>query len=523
MNFIMWNLIEMARSLKRQGKFLFVFEAYRLFTIFSNRFKKSCRDLVCFTSVKIRLPWAYAYYKMGERLVHELFLVIDSDDYQPEIADQVYHQALELLERACQLRPNYVEAARSMYAMAILTGRTDAWIAAQHRSIEYQENRAKLAGLSKHNFRILASGPIFSTIGNTLTLDAWIKAGILGLRPPWRSLILVDPKLKGRASNQCLLDYFEPYIDFVENPIELSQLHPLASELLAHHDYYPYYFDKKALPYSHSAAVWIQTEWDKQGREPLLQLKDEHRKRGWDMLEKMGVPKDSWFVTTHVRESGFKSKESYRDSDISDYFEAYKEITARGGWVIRLGDASMKPLPPMPNVFDYALSSAKSDCMDVFLLGAARFMIGTSSGPTTVSYAFGVPVAMTNNLPTVATYLGRKDLFLPRLMCHLDDRRFLHLEELMTEPYSMAAWDTIFTNVLGVDNIPNTPEEIAELVIEMLNKLDGTLAYTEEEEGLQQRFKSLTAEREVMIGLPGFEVQCRLGRHFLNQHQHLLG
>ena len=57
----------------------------------------------------------------------------------------------------------------------------------------------------------------------------------------------------------------------------------------------------------------------------------------------------------------------------------------------------------------------------------------------------------------------------------------------------------------------------------MMDKLDGALSYTEEEEALQQRFKSLTAEREVMIGLPGFEVQCRLGRQFLNQYQHLLG
>ena len=108
-------------------------------------------------------------------------------------------------------------------------------------------------------------------------------------------------------------------------------------------------------------------------------------------------------------------------------------------------------------------------------------------------------------------------------MRRLDDHRLLNLEELMTRPYNMGGADCIYKNVLGVETIPNTSKEIADLVVEMMDKLDGTISYTEEEEALQQRFKSLTAEREVMIGLPGFEVQCRIGSYFLNQHQHLLG
>ena len=82
--------------------------------------------------------------------------------------------------------------------------------------------------------------------------------------------------------------------------------------------------------------------------------------------------------------------------------------------MIRIGDTSIQPLPAMPNVFDYTVSRAKSDWMDVFLLAASRFMIGTSSGPAGVSYVFGVPIAMSNNLPSAATYLSKEDLFLPR-------------------------------------------------------------------------------------------------------------
>ena len=93
----------------------------------------------------------------------------------------------------------------------------------------------------------------------------------------------------------------------------------------------------------------------------------------------------------------------------------------------------------------------------------------------------------------------------------------------MTLPYSMGVIDGMYKNIFQVETIPNTSEEIADAVVEMLEKLDGTLRYTGQDEALHARFKSLTADREVMIGLPGFEIQCRLGRGFLRNHQHLLG
>ena len=93
----------------------------------------------------------------------------------------------------------------------------------------------------------------------------------------------------------------------------------------------------------------------------------------------------------------------------------------------------------------------------------------------------------------------------------------------MTLPYSMGGMDGMYRNIFQVETIQNTSGEIADAVVEMLEKLDGSLRYTEQDEALQARFKSLSAKREVMIGLPGFELQCRLGRGFLRNHQALLG
>ena len=76
---------------------------------------------------------------------------------------------------------------------------------------------------------------------------------------------------------------------------------------------------------------------------------------------------NDWFVTCHVREPFYKDRDDYRDSDISSFFLAFKEIVANGGWVIRMGDKSMSPIPKMNNVIDYATSEHKSDWMDIFL------------------------------------------------------------------------------------------------------------------------------------------------------------
>ncbi len=104
--------------------------------------------------------------------------------------------------------------------------------------------------------------------------------------------------------------------------------------------------------------------------------------RGIEAIKTIGIQKDAWFVTLHVREGKFGEHqvvEPFRDADPTSYLDAVTAVTNRGGWVVRTGDGSMSPLPKMQNVFDYATSELNCYWMDVFLCAAARFMIGTSS------------------------------------------------------------------------------------------------------------------------------------------------
>ena len=81
---------------------------------------------------------------------------------------------------------------------------------------------------------------------------------------------------------------------------------------------------------------------------------------------------------------------------MEDYFSSVKAITDAGGIVIRLGDKSMKKLPKMEGVIDYAHSPHKSQSMDIFLAANCRFVIGTTSGLTTVCLGFDTPMVLVN-------------------------------------------------------------------------------------------------------------------------------
>ena len=68
----------------------------------------------------------------------------------------------------------------------------------------------------------------------------------------------------------------------------------------------------------------------------------------------------------------------------------------------------------------------------------------------------------------------------------------------------------------GIKVEDNTPEEINELVLEMLDKLEGKIKYTEEDEALQERFKALPTPYGTN------PANCRIGREFLRKYAGLL-
>jgi putative glycosyltransferase (TIGR04372 family) len=264
-------------------------------------------------------------------------------------------------------------------------------------------------------------------------------------------------------------------------------------------------------PYTREVA--IQAQWDAEGHGPLLALTDLDQKRGQECLQSLGVPADAWFVALHVR-GGREKARSTRDADIATYRMAIESIVARGGWVFRMGDPSMEPLPPMPQVIDYAHSEARRDWMDVFLWARCRFFIGIQSGPLMVPPTFGVPCVITNwSSPAIRLWFTR-DLYIFKLHWSETEARYLSFTEVSSSALASAESSDYLAS-RGIKLVDNTPEEINDVVVEMLDRLDGKLKYSKEDEQLQERFNRTSVSNTQ-------NTNARIGRDFLRKWAHLV-
>lgn len=255
------------------------------------------------------------------------------------------------------------------------------------------------------------------------------------------------------------------------------------------------------------------------GRPPLLALDPEHAARGEAALARLGLPPGQWFVALHVRHGGYKRdhadhRKRHMNSDVMTYVPAIRAIVERGGWVVRLGDAAVPPLPAMERVIDLAVSPARSDWLDVYCLARARFLLGTGSGPTQVAASFGVPVAVANLFPVTMTGSSSQDVVWPKLLRRRDDGRLVPFADLFRPPLLEQTFaDTL--DRLGIDVVDNRPDELVALVEEMYARLTGTWRTSPEDDALQARYHTLAPT-------PAVAQVGRMCTAFLRQHEALL-
>ena len=242
---------------------------------------------------------------------------------------------------------------------------------------------------------IAPSGRTHGALGElSFGLDVFLKARALGWIDDFEVLFIAP---EGDAMNRCLLDYWREHLRIIEDPAEAQECRRRYGTSVFPLDYIP--VDGGRVLVRELAYALVRKRWAEEKRPPLLRISPDHAARGRARLRELGVPNDAWFAVLHVREAtyyesqGFKREllNDLRNGRVEDYGPAIRAITGRGGWVIRMGDASATPLPPMPRAIDYAHSQARSDWMDIFLIGASRLLVGTNSGPAMAAIAFGTP------------------------------------------------------------------------------------------------------------------------------------
>lgn len=348
----------------------------------------------------------------------------------------------------------------------------------------------------------------------------YIKAGMVGARRKYRGIMLGS---RGMVANECLRDYWRPFFKIITNPIIELPMRPLAWMKPIRYELYPADAEictaegKQVKGFPAFDDVFTRY-YDEYGNRPLIKLDREHQIRGRRALERLGLPRDAWFVSVHVREDGFISspRTRHRNRDITDYITALDVITSGGGWVVRLGNPTMTRLPNLPKVIDYVFTDARSDWMDIFLLASCRFFLGSDSGPSVVPPLFGRQCAIVDGFPMGHGWWPG-DLYIKKLYRSLSDDRLLSFPEILQSELR-DAWvpDQWASN--GIIPEENSPEEIANLTKEMMDRVEGVARYTEEDERAQRAYSSLLLSRTTPFT---FGARSRIGRDFLRKYADL--
>ena len=373
--------------------------------------------------------------------------------YIPEwkqIADGHWDDAISSLTG----RPLDVEGYFVLGAALHARGSMGKAISVWQECMEIEAGKIRKAGLPQRRRYV---GPQFTnSIGHTALLDVLAKQRILGLSSH-EIVVVYDRRMVGNAS---YLSYWNPYFKMIDDPKSRF----VRSTAFRVAEFLPTLFPHgTGWGWVHDVAASIEDQWLAQKRAPLLKLPTDDEERARLALEQVGVPRDAWFVTIHVREGQLSAR---RDAGIASYFKAIRRVTDAGGWVLRLGNPTMAKMPDMPQTVDFA-HRERRDWLDVFLIAAPRFLIGTNSGPAWAAGTFGTPALLTNWAPIgIQSHFRNTVTLNKRLWSHAKGRD-LTIGEQMTEPLAYAESEQILKRE-GIVAIPNSEDEIADATEGML-------------------------------------------------------
>ncbi|MCI4665060.1 MAG: TIGR04372 family glycosyltransferase [Neomegalonema sp.] len=361
--------------------------------------------------------------------------------------------------------------------------------------------------LAKTDIRFVVSG-FPHRIGHLAAeFDLLFKEIELGKRAKMRPIMLLAP---GQAANDALLDVWRQKVRIIENRLLGKLLGPLLNYPdIVHYTTTPFLAFDSASPYPALLAEWGD-------RPPVVELPEKMRSDGLAALKRWGMRDDGWFVCVHNREPGYSPADEaihrHRNANILNYREAMEEIVAQGGFVVRMGDPTMRQLPEIEGVYDYAHSEERAPYLDIFLASQCRFFVGTTSGLMAVATLFNRPCAMTNTVPYgMAPGTSPRDVSILKLLKDEQGRsyRFSTVFE-----HGVSRWRSAeaFRNA-RIHVVQNTPDEIRDLVLEMIERDEGRFVQSEDDRILQQVFLGHLGPTDYSYGS-----QASVGRAFLRKY-----
>ncbi len=235
------------------------------------------------------------------------------------------------------------------------------------------------------------------------------------------------------------------------------------------------------------------------GTKPHLSFTDEEEERGRRFLESLGIKDGTPYICLNVRDAAYynavgmqNARHAFRDSSIENYVLAAEALVDRGFVVLRMGREVETPLvSARKKIVDYAYRQMGDEFMDVYLGANCYMCLSTGSGFDAIPAIFRRPVSYVNLLPieapassqTYHVYLGKAHLDVKTgkqlSFREIVDRNFVY--GISTEAYLKN----------GISLKENSPEEILDVAIETIERMQGTWIPDPVGERLQDKFRQI--------------------------------
>ena len=266
------------------------------------------------------------------------------------------------------------------------------------------------------------------------------------------------------------------------------------------------------------------------GAPPHLSFTPREIELGNKTLREMGLSEGDRFVCFIVRDAAYTkmafpekdmSYHDYRNCDVDDYILAAETLADRGLFVLRMGSIVAKPLRSShPRVIDYANSNFRSEFMDVFLGARCEFCVSDGLGFYAIPAAFRRPNAYVNYSPFHMFYSSRAcDLGIAKTVSSLKTGKRLNLSQMGENGIAQFSHTSQYSDA-GVSIDSNTPEEIRDLMLEMLDRIEGKWKPQSGDDELQTKFwrkysEVIGEQRTICHG----DIRAKYGAQFLRNNQ----
>lgn len=258
---------------------------------------------------------------------------------------------------------------------------------------------------------------------------------------------------------------------------------------------------------------------------PHLSFTRSEERRAQKELRRMGIPEGGKWICLINRDPMYLratqpamdySYHSFRDSDIQNYREAVVHLMQRGYFVIRMGrfvDAPMKL--SAPGFIDYAVSGRQSDFMDVYLGAKCEFCISNGTGFDGIPMVFRRPICFVNEAPFeyLSSWMVNS---LAIWKHHIKDGKRMSMSDIVKSGAGKFSRTEQF-DAAGIKLQENTPEEIRDAAIEMLDWHEGKLIGNAPQSWFWDHFPRSVSPHNG-VPLHG-EVRLRIGTKFLSQYE----